>query len=86
MFDEAVSGARHRLPDDIARVLPDVLVIAYLLLALFFTYDTSPGQRRTHVLLEKVLNLFGMALPLVRLPALRRPIRELLELVAQVRQ
>lgn len=86
VFDEAVSGARHKLPDDIARVLPDALVIAYLLLALFFTYDASPGQRRTRVLLEKALGLLGMALPLVRLPALRRPVRELLELVAQVRR
>lgn len=85
VFREAVDGARHRLPDDIARDLPDVLVIAYLLLALFFTYDRSPGQRQTHGLLDRALRLLGLGLPLVRLPVLRRPIRELLELVAEVR-
>lgn len=85
VFREAVDGARHRLPDDISRALPDVLVIAYLLLALFFTYDRSPGQRQTHRLLDRALRLLGLGLPLVRLPALRRPIRELLELVAEVR-
>lgn len=85
VFREAVAGARHRLPDDIARVLPDALTIAYLLLALFFSYDRSPGQRHTHALLDRVLRLLAPALPLARMPALRKPIRELLELVAEVR-
>jgi AcrR family transcriptional regulator len=84
-FREVVDGSRHRLPADIAAALPDVLIIAYLLLALFFTYDRSPGQRHTHRLLDRALSLLALALPLVRLPALRRPIRELLELVAEVR-
>lgn len=84
-FSEAVTGARHRLPADIAKVLPEVLAIAYLLLALFFTYDNSPGRRRTHALLGRALSLLGMVLPLVRLPALRRPVREMLELIAEVR-
>jgi len=85
VFREAVQGARHRLPADIAEALPEVLTIAYLLLALFFTYDRSPGQARTRALLTGGLGLLGMALPLVRMPVLRRPLRELLELIAQVR-
>lgn len=85
VFREAVEGARHRLPDDIARALPDALTIAYLLLALFFSYDRSPGQRHTRALVDRALRLLGPALPLTRMPALRRPIRELLELVAEVR-
>jgi len=85
VFREAVAGARHRLPADIAEALPDVLAIAYLLLALFFTYDRSLHQQRTHALLDTALGLLGMALPLARMPMLRRSVQELLELIAQVR-
>ncbi len=85
VFRAAVDGAKHRLPADIAAALPDALTIAYLLLALFFTYDGSPDQRRTHALLDRALSLLGAALPMVRFPLLRRPVRELLELVAEVR-
>lgn len=85
VFREAVAGSRHRLPDDIAQALPEALTIAYLLLALFFTYDRSPGRRRTRTLLAGALGLLGQALPLVRMPLLRTPVRDMLRLVAEVR-
>jgi len=85
VFRAAVEGARRGVPDEIADALPEALTIAYLLLALFWTYDRSPGQRRTRLLLERALGLLQVALPLTRLPALRRPVHELFELVAEVR-
>ena len=45
----------------------------------------SPGQKRTHALLERGLRLLRLALPLTRLPLLRKPLRELLDLVADVK-
>ncbi|MFD6056012.1 TetR family transcriptional regulator [Agromyces sp. NPDC060279] len=85
LFRDAVAGARHSLPDDLARSLPEVFWLAYLLLALFWAYDRSPGRERTLRLLDGGLRLLGLALPLARLPMLRRPLRELVELVAAVR-
>ena len=85
LFDEAVAGARHSLPDDLARSLPDVFWLGYLLLALFWVYDSSPGQERTLRLLDRGLKLLALALPLVRLPLLRKPLRELVELIGEVR-
>jgi len=86
VFREAVAGsARHGIPGDIAEELPEALPVGYLLLALFWTYDRSEGQRRTRRLLDGALALLGPALPLLRLPAIRRPVRELLALVAEVR-
>lgn len=84
-FRDVIDGSRHHLPAEIAKALPEVLIIAYLLLALFFTYDRSPGRGHTHRLLDRAIKLLALALPLVRLPALRRPIRELLELIGEVR-
>jgi AcrR family transcriptional regulator len=85
VFREAVAGARHRLPEDLAAALPGALTIAYLLLAMYFSYDRSPGLRRTRALLAGGLRLLALALPLARTPGLRGALRDLLELVAEVR-
>lgn len=85
LFREAVDGSSHRLPDDIAAALPHALVLGHLLLALFWVYDRSPGQRRTSALLDRGLKLLAVALPLVRIKVLRKPVRELLDLVGEVK-
>ncbi|MEF3402754.1 TetR/AcrR family transcriptional regulator [Agromyces sp. CCNWLW203] len=85
LFRDAVGGARHSVPDDLARSLPEVFWLGYLLLALFWVYDSSPGRERTLRLLDRGLKLLGIALPLARLPLLRKPLRELVELIGEVR-
>ncbi len=86
LFTGAVDGASATgVPDDIRSLLPRTLVLAHLLLALFWVYDTSEGQRRTRRLLERGLRLFGTLLPLTRLPVLRGALRDSLALVNEVR-
>lgn len=85
LFAQAVDGASATgLPEDIRELLPRALVVAYLLLALFWVYDTSDGQRRTRQLLERGLKLLGSVLPLARLPILRGALRDMLALVSDV--
>ncbi len=86
VFREAIEGStRHGIPADLVDELPEALTVGYLLLALFWTYDRSPGQERTGRLLSGALRLVGPALPLLRVPAIRRPVRELLALIGEVR-
>lgn len=85
LFRRAVDGADHKLPNDIADALPGALVLTHLLLAMYWVYDDSPDQAKTRRLLDKGLGLLALALPLARLPLLRRPLRELLELIAEAR-
>ncbi|MBO9626749.1 MAG: TetR family transcriptional regulator [Microbacterium sp.] len=85
LFREAVDGAPHRLPDDIARLLPDALFIAYLAIVLRWTYDSSTAQRDTTRLADAGFRLLAVALPFVRVPGLHTAARELLTLVAEVR-
>ena len=85
LFTEAVEAAAPSgLPGDVRSLLPRALVLAYLLLAQFWVYDSTAGQQRTHRLLDRGLTLLGTALPLTRLPLLRRVVRDLLRLVAEV--
>lgn len=85
LFAEAVEGARTPLPDGIAAQLPAALFLSHLLLALYWVYDDSPEQARTRRLLDRGLALLKLALPLARLPLLRKPLAELLALVGEVR-
>lgn len=86
VFRTALTGSTgHHIPAELVDELPEALTVGYLLLALFFSYDRSPGQRTTHRLLDIALRLARPALPLLRVPGIRRPLRELLGLIGEVR-
>jgi len=85
LFREAVDGAADTLPDEFRTALPHAFALGHLLLALFWVYDSSPGQARSRRLVERGLKLLRFALPLTRMPLFRGPLRELLDLVAEVR-
>lgn len=85
LLREAVGGAQHRLPDDIAERLPEAVFVAYLGLVLRWTYDDSDGQARTQRLLDTALKLLAVALPFARMPGVHGVARDLLDQVAEVR-
>jgi hypothetical protein len=85
LFREAVDGAQHRLPADVADLLPEALFVSYLALVLRWTYDGSPDQEKTSRMLDAGLRLLAIALPFVRMPGVHATTRELLRLVTEVR-
>lgn len=84
LFRDALSGARQSLPADFAARMPHALWLAYLLTCLYWSYDRSPGRRNTDRLVDQGLRLFTAALPLLRTPVLRAPLRKLLDLAGEV--
>ncbi|WP_246846172.1 TetR/AcrR family transcriptional regulator [Humibacter ginsenosidimutans] len=84
LFREAVTGARNRLPAEFEARMPDVLWLGHLQLSLYWSYDQSEGQQRTQRLLDQGLRLLKVALPAIRMPFLRAPVRSVLDLVAEV--
>jgi AcrR family transcriptional regulator len=84
LFREVVDGASTKLPKDLRELMPEVLLIAWLLVAMFWVYDRSDDQTRTRRLVDRGATLFGLALPLLRMPVLRAPLRQFTELVAEV--
>ncbi|GAA3021576.1 TetR family transcriptional regulator [Microbacterium dextranolyticum] len=85
LFADAVAGARNAPPGPVTAELPRVLFLAHLLLAMYWVYDESPDQERTRRLLDRGLALLKLALPLARLPLLRRPLAELLATAGEIR-
>ncbi|GAA4193436.1 TetR family transcriptional regulator [Gryllotalpicola kribbensis] len=84
LFRDALAGARRALPVEFEARMPHALWLAYLLLCLYWSYDRSPGQRSTQRLLDQGLALLKAALPLLRTPVLRAPLRRLLDLVGEL--
>jgi AcrR family transcriptional regulator len=70
-FARAVEDSKIRLPKNIAPYLPRLLWLYQMGIILFWVYDSSPGQRRTQVLLEKTLKMMVLTVRLAMLPFLR---------------
>ena len=84
LFRRAVDGAEHRLPDDIAKRLPEALSVAFLGLIVRWTYDED-DRTRTRRLLDTALKLLAAALPFARVPGVRGVARDQLDQIAEVR-
>jgi AcrR family transcriptional regulator len=85
LFTELVEGSSTSIPPFLRERLPELLWFAYLGLALFWVYDNSPGQSKSRRLVTRGVALFGTLLPLARLPFLRGPLTEALDIMAEAR-
>jgi AcrR family transcriptional regulator len=83
-FARAVEASSVRLPKQIAPYLPRLLWLYQMGIILFWVYDSSPGQQRTGVLLEKSLKMITLTLRLAGLPFLRPMHRLAAELLQAV--
>jgi len=85
MFQEAIEGSRVSVPDDLRPHLPRLLWLYQMGLILFWIYDRSPDQAKTHMLVDQSLNLVVKLIKAAGFPLLR-PLRkaavELIDAVA----
>lgn len=70
-FERAVRDSGVKLPRDIQPYLPRLLWLYQMGLILFWVYDHSPAQRRTHALFDGTLKMLTLTLRLAALPILR---------------
>jgi len=85
LFRDVVDGSSTVLPARLSAALPELLWFAYLGLTLYWVYDRSPGQRRSRTLLRRSCVLLGSVLALLRLPFVRGPLDEALDIVEEAR-
>ena len=83
-FATALESTGAPMPKDLAPHLPKLLWLFQMGLILFWIYDRSNKQRRTHVLREKSLMLVVSALKLARFPLMRPLRKRVVELVEAV--
>lgn len=85
LLRDVVDGSTTVLPARLKGALPELLWFAYLGLALYWVYDRSPGQITSRTLLRRSCALLGTVLPLLRLPFVRGPLDEALDIIAEAR-
>jgi AcrR family transcriptional regulator len=74
-YARALDGSNVSVPKDLAADLPQLLWLYHMGLIYFWVIDESPGQRRTHRLLDATLDLVVQLLRVSALP-LMGPLRK----------
>jgi AcrR family transcriptional regulator len=85
VFTRAIAESRTKVSRDLAEHLPRLLWLYQMGIILFWIYDHSPEQRRTHKLLESSLDLIAGLIKSSSLPLLapfRRRVVRIIESVA----
>jgi AcrR family transcriptional regulator len=80
-FERAIRETRTSVPADLAPHLAKILWFYQMGLLLFWIYDRSPGQRRSHDLLEKSVGMVVMLVKLSNLPLLRPARKRVTEII-----
>ena len=83
-FDRALSESRTAIADDLKPYLPRLLWMYQMGLILFWTFDRSPGQRKTLALIDQSLQIVVRLIKLSGLPLMRPLRRIVVDLAATV--
>ena len=83
-FERALEDSRVKISPDLQGVLPRVLWMYQMGLILFWIYDRSPGQKRTHALLDQSVGVVSGLIKLSGFPLLQPVRRRVVKLVAAV--
>ena len=86
LFAEVVTGADTRLTPDLTAALPNLLWVYHMGIILFWIHDSSPGCARSYLLMERTVKLILRLVSLFQFPLLRPFLKEMLGLVAELRQ
>jgi AcrR family transcriptional regulator len=82
-FRRALDGSRQKPHAELQEHLPKLIWMYQMGLLLYWTYDSSPGQQRTHALFEKTLGIVSTLVRYSGIPVLRplrKLVRELMDL------
>lgn len=86
LFREVLEGSTMKVDPDLRDELPELLWLGYLGIVLFWVHDTSPEQQKTRLLIDKVTPMIDRLAGLSRLRVLRPMSRELMELLAALKE
>ncbi|WP_245156060.1 TetR family transcriptional regulator [Nocardioides sp. 503] len=82
---QVVDGSDLKLAPALRRELPELLWMVQMGVVLFWVYDDSAGQARSHALVDKVVPMLDRLARLSRLPVVRGLVDDLLDLMTTLR-
>ncbi|WP_248580157.1 TetR family transcriptional regulator [Nocardioides sp. InS609-2] len=86
LFRTLVDGSDVKLAPALRAELPELLWLAQMGIVLFWVYDASERQRRTRLLVERIVPMLDRLVRLSRLPVVRGVVDDLIGLLATLRK
>jgi AcrR family transcriptional regulator len=86
LFREVLDGSRVRVDGELRAELPELMWLAYMGVILYWVHDRSPGQRKTHLLIDRAVPLVTRLIQMSRLKILRPVTQEALDLLRHLRR
>lgn len=85
MFRAVVDGATTKIDAELRAELPEVLWLAQMGVTLYWVHDTSPGQAKTRLLVERSAPLIDRLVGMSRFRMFKPVVREMLSLYRLLR-
>lgn len=86
LYREVVDGSDLRLAKALRAELPELLWLMQMGVVLFWVHDTSDGQQRTRVVVDRVVPMIDRLARMTRLPVVRGLVDDLVGLLGELRR
>ena len=86
LYREVADGSSARIDRELRAELPELLWLYSLGIVLFWVHDTSPACAKTYRLIDATAPLADRLVSLARIPVLRGTMRQLVEIISEIRQ
>jgi AcrR family transcriptional regulator len=84
LFRTVVAGSDLKAPADLRAELPELLWFMFMAAIMFWVFDRSEDQRRTHELIDKLVPMTTRLIGLSRLPLIKGQVDDMLEIFRMV--
>ncbi|GAA1553507.1 TetR family transcriptional regulator [Actinomadura kijaniata] len=85
IYREVVDGSGLRIDPEFRKELPELLWLYSMGVVLYWVHDSSPGCRKTYLLVERTVPLVNRMVSMSRLPGFKGVTRELVGIIREVR-
>jgi AcrR family transcriptional regulator len=85
IYREVVDGSALKLNPEFKAELPELLWLYSMGIVLYWVHDSSPGCRKTYLLIERTVPLVDKMVSMSRLPGFKSVTKELVHIIRDVR-
>lgn len=85
IYREVVNGSSLKIDQEFRQELPELLWLYSMGIVLYWVHDSSPGCRKTYLLVERTVPLVNRMVSMSRLPGFKSVTRDLVAIIRDVR-
>ncbi|GAA2442770.1 TetR family transcriptional regulator [Actinomadura vinacea] len=85
IYRQVVDGSTLKIDEEFRKELPELLWLYSMGIVLYWVHDSSPGCRKTYLLVDRTVPLVNRMVAMSRLPGFKSVTRELVGIIRDVR-